>query len=80
MRRRTTRTRTTLLALAIAAILIPSALARPAQRSDDGNGNAPTYARSTSPAKPTLKPTKPGTKVTQALYLAAVAGTATTSR
>jgi hypothetical protein len=80
MTRHTTRTRTTLLALAIAAILVPSALARSIPDPADGSIDTPTYAMTTSPAKPTLKPTKPGTKVTQALYLAALAGTATTSR
>jgi hypothetical protein len=76
---RTTRTRTTLLALAIAAILVPAALARPIPIPDDGHIAAPTNTVTTSPAKPTLDATKPGTKITYALYLAALAGTATTS-
>jgi hypothetical protein len=77
MKPRTSRTRTTLLALAAAAILIPSALARPIP--DDGDIVVPSAGLSASPAKPSLQPTKPGMKITQALYLAALAGTATTS-
>lgn len=60
----THRIRTTLLALAAAVLLVPAALA----------------GSSSSPAKPTLEPTKPGAKVTYAMYLSALAGTATTSR
>jgi hypothetical protein len=67
MKRSTTRTRLALLAVAVGALLVPSALARPT-------------APAKSPSKPTLQATKPGTKVTYALYLAALAGTATTSR
>ena len=66
MKRSTTRTRLALLAVAVGALLVPSALAKP----------TPTK----SPSKPTLEATKPGTKVTYALYLAALAGTATTSK
>jgi hypothetical protein len=65
MKRSTTRTRLALLAFAVGALLVPSALAQPTPK---------------SPSKPTLEATKPGTKVTYALYLAALAGTATTSR
>ena len=66
MKRSTTRTRLALLAVAVGALLVPSALAKP------------TSAK--SPSKPTLQATKPGTKVTYSLYLAALAGTATTSK
>jgi hypothetical protein len=66
MKPSTTRTRLALLAVAVGALLVPSALAKP------------TPAK--NPSKPTLTATKPGTKVTYALYLAALAGTATTSK
>ena len=77
---RTTRTRTTLLALAIAAIVVPAALARPIPIPDDGDIAPPTSAVTAIPAKPMLEATTPGMKVTQSLYLSALAGTATTSR
>lgn len=76
MTARTPKTRTTLLSLVIAAVLIPTALARPIPIPEDG-AVADEPARA---LKPTLTETKPGMKITRALELAALAGTATTSR
>jgi hypothetical protein len=73
---RTTKTRTTILSLAIAAALVPTALARPIPIPEDG-GVADEPARV---LKPTLTATAPGMEITTALHLAALAGTATTSR
>ena len=76
MTSRSTKMRATLFSLAIAAVLVPTALARPIPIPEDG-GVADEPARL---LKPTLTETKPGMTITPALHLAALAGTATTSR
>jgi hypothetical protein len=76
MTSRSTKTRTTFFSLAVAAVLVPTALARPIPIPEDG-GVADEPARV---MKPTLSETKPGMTITPALQLAALAGTATTSR
>ena len=72
-----TRMRAMFSALAVAAVLVPTGLAKTLPAPDDGQD---TVIRSVARAvKPTLEATTPQTQVSQQLYLQALAGTATTS-
>jgi hypothetical protein len=79
--------RTAAVALAVAAVLTPMALAKPIPDGPDTEvvTNAPDTdlvtdaAATTRPLKPVLLLTSPDTIVTLDLYLGALAGTATTS-
>jgi hypothetical protein len=70
--------RTAAVALAVAAVLTPMALAKPIP---DGPNTelVANAATSTRPLKPTLQLTSPDTTVTLQMYLEALAGTATSS-
>jgi hypothetical protein len=76
---RTTGIRATLAALAVAAVAVPAAMARPVPIPDDGPvvGTNDVTLR---PMKPSLPSTSPGAEITTSLYLQALAGSATTSR
>jgi hypothetical protein len=70
--------RTAAVALAVAAVLTPTALAKPIPDGPNTElvANATTTTR---PLKPTLQLTSPDTTVTLQMYLEALAGTATSS-
>ena len=70
--------RTAAVALAVAAVLIPAALAKPIPDGPDTEVVA-NVAATTRPLKPTLQLTSPDSTVTLQMYLEALAGTATTS-
>jgi hypothetical protein len=70
--------RTAAVALAVAAVLTPMALAKPIPDGPDTEVVA-NAAATTRPLKPVLQLTSPDTTVTLDLYLGALAGSATTS-
>jgi hypothetical protein len=74
-----TTSRTAAFALAVAAVLTPTALAKPVPMPDGPNMEVAATAAATRLLKPSLQSTTPDTMITLDLYLSALAGTATTS-
>jgi hypothetical protein len=70
--------RTAAVALAVAAVLAPTALAKPIPDAPTSDVAA-NAAATTRLLKPSLQLTTPDTMITLDLYLSALAGTATTS-